>query len=119
MALVTSLEALAARWKSEADTVEQRYGDGTTAKLLRTLAAELTETLREEADELLTLAEAADASGYASDTLRHRVSDGSIPNSGEPGRPRIRRGDVPTKSGTSNGTSDDEVEAAAHSILSQ
>ncbi len=116
---MTGLESLAKRWQAEADTVEQRYGDRTTAKLLRTLAAELTETLREEADELLTLAEAADLSGYASDTLRHRVSNGSIPNSGEPGRPRIRRGDVPTKPGTSNGTSDDEAEAAALSILNQ
>ena len=114
---MTSLEALAARWKSEADTVEQRYGDGTTAKLLRTLAAELTETLREEADELLTLAEAADASGYASDTLRHRLSNGSIPNAGVSGKPRVRRGDLPTKPGANMNADEDEAKRAALSIL--
>ena len=114
---MTGLEALAARWKSEADTVEQRYADKASARLLRTVAAELVEVLREEADELLTLAEAADASGYASDTLRHRLSNGSIPNAGVSGKPRIRRGDLPTKPGANMNADEDEAKRAALSIL--
>lgn len=115
---MTSLEALAARWKSEADTVEQRYADRASARLLRTVAAELVEVLREESDEPLTLSEAAEVSGFKSDTLRHLVADGSIPNAGEPGRPRIRRADVPSKPGTNRNADEDEATRAALSILS-
>ena len=115
---MTSVEALVARWLAEADSVE-RYASKASARVLRVVAAELTEALREEADEPLTLAEAAELGGFASDTLRHRVADGSIPNAGEPGRPRIRRADVPTKPGANNATTDDEAARAALSILNQ
>jgi len=114
---MTRLEALAERWKSEAETVERRYADNASARLLRTVAAELVEVLREEADELLTLAEAAEVSGYASDTLRHRLSNGSIPNAGVSGKPRIRRGDLPTKPGANMNADEDEAKRAALSIL--
>jgi hypothetical protein len=45
----------------------------------------------------LTLEEAAEYSGLCSDTVRHRVSSGKIPNAGEKGRPRVRRCDLPMK----------------------
>ena len=116
---MTGLEALAKRWQSEADTVEQRYADKASARLLRTVAAELVEVLRTEADELLTLAQAAEVSGYQSDTLRHRLADGTIPNAGRPGAPRIRREDVPRKPNANDDTGEDEAGRAALSILNQ
>ena len=116
---MTSLEALAKGWLAEADTVEVRYADKASARLLRTVAAELTEALREEADEPLTLSQAAELGGYAPDTLRHRLSDGTIPNVGRPVAPRIRRADVPTKPNANNATPEDEAAVAALSILNQ
>ncbi|HEX8726058.1 MAG TPA: hypothetical protein VF737_11785, partial [Gemmatimonadaceae bacterium] len=35
--------------------------------------------------------------GYSKDHLRKCVADGTIPNAGSKGRPRIRRGDLPKK----------------------
>ena len=114
---MASLKTLAERWRTEADTLAQRYGDERTARLLRTLAAELDEAVHETEDELLTLTQAADLSGYTADHLRHCVADGSIPNAGERGQPRIRRGDLPTKPGTATDTGEDEATRAARSIL--
>ena len=100
-----------------ADTLATRYGDERTARLFRTLAAELDEAVHETEDELLTLQQAADLSGYTADHLRHLVADGSIPNDGERGQPRIRRRDLPTKPGTSVDAGEDEATRAARSIL--
>ena len=119
---MTGPEALAAQWKSEAATVEMQYGGSASvnpAHLLRRVAAELVEVLREEADELLTLTEAADLGGYAPDTLRHRLGAGTIPNAGRPGAPRIRREDVPRKPNANDDTGEDEAGRAALSILNQ
>ena len=42
-------------------------------------------------------------SSYSTEHLRKMVASGMIPNSGERGRPRIRRGDLPVK--RTNGSS--------------
>jgi hypothetical protein len=49
--------------------------------------------------EILTLAEAAQESGYSGDHLRHLIADGTLDNAGRKGSPRIRRGDLPVKPG--------------------
>jgi len=77
----------------------RRYADERTAHVCRLHAAELEEAIRTAEDEALTLTHAARESGYSSDHLRHLVADGTIPNAGEKGRPRIRRGDLPMKLG--------------------
>ena len=111
------LTALADRWKAEADTAEQRYGDDRVAHLLRLLAAELEEAVRATHDDPLTLDEAASLSGYSSGHLRHLVADQAIPNAGRKGAPRIRRGDLPIKPGFGAEAIDDEVARAAQRIL--
>jgi len=49
--------------------------------------------------ESVTLKEAGLLGGYSVDHLQRLVSAGDIENVGRKGRPRIRRGDVPTKPG--------------------
>lgn len=49
------------------------------------------------ADETFNLTEAAELSGYSADHLGKLVREGTIPNAGRPGAPRIRRGDLPKR----------------------
>ncbi len=49
-------------------------------------------------EELLTLSEAAAESHYSPDHLGRLVRQGSVPNSGRPGAPRIARKHLPLKS---------------------
>jgi len=60
-------------------------------------ANELEAALRDEADELLTLSQAAAESGYSEDHLGRELRAGRIPNAGRPGAPRVRRVDLPKK----------------------
>ena len=92
------LQALRETWLSEAETLE-RYRDERGAHLCRLHAQELEEAERTAGEELLTLAQASEVSGYSQDHLRHLITAGTIPNAGEKGRPRIRRADLPMKPG--------------------
>ena len=107
---------LIARRRAEAETVE-RCGHESTGRLIRRLTVEVDEALRDDQDETLTLAEAALESSYSAEHLRKLVAAEAIPNAGEKGRPRIRRGDVPLKRGTkpvSHGTPEDDARAFLH-----
>ena len=86
---------LAASWRADAETFA-RYASP-LSDVCRRHADELDAALRSLQDEALSLAEAASESGYSSDRLRHLVAAGALPNAGEKGRPRVRRGDLPTK----------------------
>jgi hypothetical protein len=44
------------------------------------------------------LTEAARASGYSREHLGRLLKEGRIPNAGQPGAPKIRRSNLPTKS---------------------
>ena len=66
-------------------------------------------------DEELTLADSAIASGYSKRRLSELIADGTIPNVGRKGAPRIRRADLPRKAkAPSNGF---DAGAEASSIL--
>jgi hypothetical protein len=56
--------------------------------------------VRKQLDRLLTLTEAAEMSGYSADHLGRCVRDGMIPNAGRPNSPRIRRADLPLRTGS-------------------
>ena len=60
---------------------------------------DLVEIQNAQDDELLTLREAAAISGYTEDHLGRLIRDGTIPNTGRRGAPRIRRGDLPRRPG--------------------
>lgn len=90
------LRELADRWESEADLLE-RYGDQPGAQVARLHALELRQAIDTSQTEVLTLAEAALASGYSKRRLREMVAEGTLPNAGRKNAPRLRRGDLPKK----------------------
>ncbi len=94
-----TLEHLLATWRARRDEFERLgvlvRGQALCDHVLNDLAA----LQVHEDDQLLTLKEAADRSGYSTDHLGRLIRDGTIPNAGKPGAPRIRRGDLPQKAG--------------------
>ena len=87
---------------AKAKELREAFGDEPRARTLEWAAASVEQALRNESDDLLTLAEAANISGYHPDSLARMVRDGQIhdlrlPNS--KGMIRIRRGDLPIKPG--------------------
>jgi hypothetical protein len=69
------------------------------ARLVTDFVADLEQLFRSQDADALTLAEAADVSGFSLDHIGRLVRQGKIPNIGEKHRPRIRRGDLPRKPG--------------------
>ena len=106
---MSAMQDLLARWRGEAEAVE-RCGHEPTAKLIRRLAVEVEEALRDDQEDTLTLAEAALESGYSVDHLRKMLAAETIPNAGERGRPRIRRGDLPVKRTSGSSLSSPETD---------
>jgi len=95
---------LSERWRSDAETLASY--DERLAAVARRHADELDASLASLADDVLDLKAAAKASGYSTDRLRHMIADGDLPNVGRKGAPRVRRGDLPKKPGTSGNAFD-------------
>lgn len=90
-------QELLERWQARRESF-QRYGaavDG--ARLLDECLVELRSMLDEEDSDLLTLEEAAAWSGYSADHVGRLLREGKLANLGRKHRPRVRRGDLPTK----------------------
>ncbi len=84
-------------WRQQAAQYDRDGQPG--GRLLTRVARELEESLTAEANSVLTLAEASQASGYSVDHLRREIRVGNVPNAGRKNAPRIRRGDLPLKAG--------------------
>ena len=110
-----ALHSLAECWLSTAETLESAL-DERGAALYRHLAAELQEALREAADEVLTLSEASSESGYSASRLRHMLASGDLPQAGVKGKPRVRRGDLPSKP-QRHGQPTTDIEREANAVL--
>jgi hypothetical protein len=87
---------LAAEWRAKANVLLQ-YGDARGGEMLRATAAELETCLAASQDQVVTLTDASELSGYSESHLGRLVRDGVIPNAGRPNAPRIRLRDVPMK----------------------
>ncbi len=98
-----TLATLATRWGTTADELE-RFGATAQAAAVRACVEELRAALDARGDELLTLAEAAAASGYSKRRLRELAAEGSLPNHGRTGAPRFRRSELPRKAQPSSDT---------------
>ena len=96
MSQVDPLTSLLEDWRRRAGTIRQ-YGGEAPALALEACAAELEAALRRKARTMLTLTEAARATGYSASHLGRLVRAGTIPNAGRPGAPRIALGDLPRK----------------------
>ena len=106
-----SLHDLAQRWEREAELLDG-YGATEASAAARRHAAELTEAILTAEEEELSISQAAAESGYSSRRLREFIAEGSIENSGERGRPRIKRRDLPRK--TNGRTTTTTFDAAQH-----
>ena len=90
------LAELAEQWRDEA-AVLRRCGHERTATLCETHATQVEAAWRDHELELLTVGEAAEASGYSTSRLYAALRDGTVPNAGKPGAPRVRRYDLPRR----------------------
>jgi hypothetical protein len=87
---------LVVRWREDAEILARNRAEHVAA-VCRDHADALEMALRDAGGELLTLSQGARESGYSPDRLRHLIAEGTIPNAGRKGSPRIRRADLPRK----------------------
>jgi len=92
-----TIRQLLNQWQTEAETLQNRFRDERGAFLVSRMARELEEALRAHNDEPLTLAQAAEESGYSEDHIARLIRAGKLPNAGRLHAPRVRRGDLPLK----------------------
>ncbi len=92
---------LSGAWREKAKRL-RRYSDP-AANAWEDAACELEAAFAQWQLEALTLSEGEAESGYSRATLERMLSDGKIPNVGEPGAPRVRRCDLPRKPGRGTG----------------
>jgi hypothetical protein len=71
--------------------------DGAT--LAGEIVGDLESLAKADGTEELTLTAASALSGYSSDHLSRLIRDGTLPNAGRKGAPRIRRADLPIRPG--------------------
>jgi hypothetical protein len=91
-----ALSELLGTWREDAERL-RLYGDSRGADVVQRLAGQLEAAMTDAEREVLSLAAAAEESGYSERRLREFLADGTVPNAGEKGRPRILRGDLPRK----------------------
>ena len=93
---ILSVHHLPNHWREQAASL-RKYGATPVAEALEAAVVDLETALTHQADEVYTLTEAARLCGYSADHLGRLVKDGTIPNAGRSGAPRIRRADLPRR----------------------
>lgn len=104
---------------AKAKEFREAFGAEPQARSLEWAALKIEQALRDESDQLLTLAQAAELSGYHPDSLSRLVRDGQIPDlrpANSQGPIRIRRGDLPIKPGRHH-TPDADVRELASRLV--
>ena len=91
-----SLSALGKRWRLEA-SLYMRDGANAQACILNRCADDLEDAQQAVRSTLLSLSDAAAASGYSADYLGRLVRRGQIQNYGRKGSPKIRLMDLPLR----------------------
>lgn len=102
--------------RAKAQEFREAFGDESRARALEWAAAKMEQALRDESDQLLTLAQASEVSGFHPDSLGRMVREGQIPDLRPPssrGMIYIRRGDHPVKPGKAHTPSADVRELAS------
>src|SRR3989442_14511076 len=96
----SAVQQCVAELRAKAAELRDVFGDEGRARALEWAARIVEQALRSESDELLTLPEASEISGYHPDSLARMVRDGQIPDLRprvSKSRIRIRRGDSPVR----------------------
>lgn len=92
-----TLRDVVARWRAEQLRFERLGVLADGGKLIGQLLDEVENATIAEAEEILSLAEAAGETGYSANHLARLLREGRISNAGRPHAPRIRRSDLPKK----------------------
>ncbi len=109
---------LAAGWRQEAEILRRNEATA-QAKVKEDCAEQLEIWEREYQLAALSLRDAVKESGVSYSALQKMLADGRVHNVGEKHRPRIRRGDLPTKPGRLSARSTGEGPDLAGQILRQ
>jgi hypothetical protein len=97
-----TVEEFRAKWRAEAEAMQRRGGLVSGSVLIAEMLIDVETVLTEPLDALISVEEAARASGYSADHLARLVRDGKVPDRRPPGtqgRLLFRRGDLPVKPG--------------------
>ena len=95
-----NLTSLRVRWEARRDDLRRLHAQVDGAVLIDELLGEVSSLCASQSLEPVTLAEASRIGGYSVDHLQRLVRRGTIENMGRKGSPRIRRSDVPVRSGS-------------------
>jgi len=87
------------RWTEEADLQRRRYLEEGRAHHIMSMIQDMEEALEAQHEEVLSLDEAADESGYTEGHLKRLIREGRIPNAGSDADPAILRRYLPRKPG--------------------
>jgi SLT domain-containing protein len=88
---------LPTQWRLRAVELRAWAAAEGAAQALEKAAEQLDAALQGNSDELLTLTQAAAASGYTADHLGRLVRAGTLANVGRVNAPRVRRSELPVK----------------------
>ena len=86
-----------AKWATRQRELERLHAHVDGAILCQEVLHDFAAVTASTDDEPLSLREAAARSGYSEDHLARLIRQGTIPNAGRRGAPRIRRGDLPRR----------------------
>jgi len=95
-----SSDPFVVRWTARGEAMARLGALVSGAALIAEILADYESASAGRADEILTLAEASEESGYSTDHLRLLIRQAKIPNAGRRRAPRIRRRDIPRKPGS-------------------
>jgi hypothetical protein len=95
------LAQLPEAWRARATELRRLAAADGAARAWECAAQELAAALAQQADELLSLAEAAEISGYHPDSLGRLIREGKLANYGTKRRPKVKRGDLPRRASQS------------------
>lgn len=91
------ISAIIERWK-ERQTEWQRLDVSLKgASLAAEIVADLERLAENDGSNELSLTTASNLSGYSTDHLSRLIREGTVPNAGRKGSPRIRRADLPMR----------------------
>lgn len=85
------------KWRETAENARHRLADDRGARILHIVADELEAAFATQRETVLSVAAAAEESGFSAAHLSRLVASGSIPNAGRKHSPGIRRRDLPQK----------------------
>jgi hypothetical protein len=87
------------RWEARRDELRRLKAQVSGAIICDEMLRDLESLFSADENDLLTIKDAAQLSGYSREHLGRLVQEGKIPNAGRPNAPRVRRCDLPIKPG--------------------